>query len=81
MPLGRRTDCGDAKFAGVELTLPASDAEAVLQVKFCLNIIGGYASSSILCLHRTLPMLDLISSRRPSADHLVLVRIFSPCSP
>lgn len=33
MPLGRRTDCGDARFAGVELALPASNVEAVLQVK------------------------------------------------
>ena len=33
MPLGRRTDCGDARFAGTELALPASDPEASLQVK------------------------------------------------
>ncbi|KAL3148615.1 Protein arginine N-methyltransferase 5 [Trebouxia sp. C0009 RCD-2024] len=31
MPLGRRSDCGDAKFAGVELALPASDTETALQ--------------------------------------------------
>ncbi|DBA92605.1 TPA: hypothetical protein ACH3X1_002824 [Trebouxia sp. C0004] len=27
MPLGRRTDCGDARFAGVELAVPASSPE------------------------------------------------------
>ncbi|KAL0038065.1 hypothetical protein WJX79_000828 [Trebouxia sp. C0005] len=31
MPLGRRTDCGDAKFAGVELAVPASNPEACVQ--------------------------------------------------
>lgn len=45
MPLGRRTDCGDAKFAGVELALPASDTETVLQVEVrCHNNTGDYAS-------------------------------------
>ena len=52
MPLGRRTDCGDARFAGVELALPASDAEAVLQVTCCHNNLEDYASSSTLWLHR-----------------------------
>ncbi len=32
MPLGRRTDCGDARFAGVELAVPASNPEACVQV-------------------------------------------------
>lgn len=81
MPLGRRTDCGDARFAGVELALPASDPEAVLQVTRCLNILAGYASSSVLWLHRILPILALILSRRRYADHPTLVKIFGPCSP
>lgn len=32
MPLGRRTDCGDARFAGVELAVSATDLEACVQV-------------------------------------------------
>ena len=32
MPLGRRTDCGDARFAGVELAVPASNPEGCVQV-------------------------------------------------
>ncbi len=32
MPLGRRTDCGDARFAGVQLAVPASNSEACVQV-------------------------------------------------
>lgn len=32
MPLGRRTDCGDARFAGVELAVSATDLEDCVQV-------------------------------------------------
>lgn len=81
MPLGRRSDCGDAKFAGVELALPASDTETALQVVFAAGRTEEATQADTSLLHRTLPLVVSTSSRRRCAGHLFLVILSCPCSP
>ena len=80
MPLGRRTDCGDARFAGVELAVPASNPEACVQVSkstsrhLSLVNISTRARNCMCCrMHPTVGLTSLPPScvDRP-AEGLVL---------
>ncbi len=80
MPLGRRTDCGDARFAGVEFAVPASNPKACLQVSkstsrhLALVKLSTRARKCMCCrMHPTVVLTSLPPSCvDPPAEGLIL---------